>query len=133
MKTIRIRADKVVKEATLNDSETAEAIWQALPLAGVVNRWGDELYFTVPVQVDGAEDAHTELEIGALAYWPPGQAFCVFWGPTPASIAREPRAASPVNVFGKVQNTPEDFAAVPHDATILIGRLAPWEQINSMG
>jgi len=124
MKTIRIRTDIIVKEATLNDSATAEAIWQALPLEGVVNRWGDELYFSVPVQVALAADAQTELEIGALAYWPPGQAFCLFWGPTPASIAREPRAASPVNVFGQVPETPTDFAPVPDGATILIERVS---------
>jgi hypothetical protein len=123
MKTIRITADKVVKEATLNDSETAEAIWQALPLEGVVNRWGDEIYFNVPVQVDRAQDAQTELEIGALAYWPPGKAFCLFWGPTPASLGREPRAASAVNVFGKVADTPTDFAPVRDGATIRIERI----------
>jgi hypothetical protein len=125
MKTIRITTDDIVKEATLNDSATAEAIWQALPLTGEANRWGDELYFNVPVQVPLAADAHTELEIGALAYWPPGQAFCLFWGPTPASLAREPRAASEVNTFGQVPDNPEDFSAVADGATILIERVEP--------
>ncbi len=42
------------------------------------------------------------MEVGDLGYWPPGQAFCIFWGPTPASEADEIRPASPVNVFGRI-------------------------------
>lgn len=123
MRKIRIKTNAVVKEAQLNDNETAEAIWEALPIEGVVNRWGDEIYFSIPVQVDLAGDAHAEMDIGDLAYWPPGTAFCIFWGPTPASLGNEPRAASPVNVFAKVEDAPEDFGRVRDGETIVIERI----------
>ncbi len=80
---------------------TARAIWDALPIRGEANRWGDEIYFGIPVEVE-EEDSQQVVEIGELGYWPPGNAFCVFFGKTPVSIEDEPRAYSPVNVFGKV-------------------------------
>ena len=42
------------------------------------------------------------MEVGEVAYWPPGQALCIFFGPTPASVGDEPRAASPVNPLGSI-------------------------------
>lgn len=80
---------------------TAEAIWKALPINGTVNRWGEEIYFAVSVKAP-EENSQEVVEIGDLAYWPPGSCFCIFFGATPASKGNLPRAASPVNVFGKV-------------------------------
>ncbi|MCP4454261.1 MAG: hypothetical protein GY809_22605 [Planctomycetes bacterium] len=122
MNTICIKTDRVTKQVELNASDTASAIWNALPLEGTVNRWGDEIYFTVPVQVKLAPDAHADMAVGDVAYWPPGPAFCIFWGPTPASTGTEPRAASPVNVFGKVLDHAEDFGDVQDGDTIRIER-----------
>ena len=123
MKTIRIKTNNVVKDVALNSSETAEAIWKALPIQGAVNRWGDEIYFEIPVQVQLAGDARADMKVGDVAYWPPGRAFCIFWGPTPASQGPEPQAASPVNVFGTLQDQPEDFGQVQDGAAILIERV----------
>ena len=94
---IRIRAGDVESEAELNDSATARAIAEALPIDGRVQRWGEEIYFEIPVSVAEAEDARQDMEVGELAYWPPGSAFCIFFGPTPASTGERPRAASNVN------------------------------------
>jgi hypothetical protein len=120
MNIIRIKTKDHVKQVELDTSETASAIWDALPLEATVNRWGDEIYFTVPVQVELASDARADVVVGDVAYWPPGQAFCIFWGPTPASTDSEPRAASPVNVFGKVLDGPEDFGNVQDGDAIRI-------------
>ena len=122
MKKIRIKTDRLVKEAALAANETADAIWEALPIEGRVNRWGDEIYFEIPIQVPLTADAHADVEMGDIAYWPPGQAFCIFWGPTPASLGSEPRAASPVNVFGRVEESPGDLGTVHDGETILIER-----------
>jgi hypothetical protein len=108
---IIIKADQVVKEAVLNDSKTADAIWSKLPINGRGNRWGDEIYFSVPVRL-GPENAKEVVEVGDLGYWPPGNAFCIFWGPTPASSGNEIRPASPVNVFGRIVKGATDFKAV---------------------
>ena len=49
-----------------------------------------------------ADDAVAEVEVGTLAYWPPGSAFCIFWGPTPVSTSDKPKAYSPVNILGEI-------------------------------
>jgi hypothetical protein len=90
---------------------TVEAILRALPLKGVASRWGDEVYFKVPVRV-GEENPQEVVEVGDVAYWPPGEAICIFSGPTPISRGPEPRAYSPVNVFGKVRGDPRIFTRV---------------------
>jgi hypothetical protein len=102
VKKIRILLGDGEVEAMLNESDTAGAVWDALPIEGWANRWGEEIYFEIPVSAELAADARTEMEVGEMAYWPVGRAFCVFFGPTPASKANEPRAYSPVNPLGKV-------------------------------
>jgi len=99
---IRITAGNVSAEAELNDSPTADLIWQALPIEGSGSKWGDEIYFRIPVKAGEADDAQAVVERGDLGYWPPGAAFCIFYGPTPASSGDEIRPASPVNVVGKI-------------------------------
>ncbi len=86
---------------TEENPKTAEAIYNSLPIKGEANRWGDEIYFTIPVNLK-EEKARAEVELGSIAYWPPGKALCIFFGPTPVSKHDEPRAYSPVNVFAKV-------------------------------
>ncbi len=46
---ISIRFDQCLLKATLSDSPCALAIWDALPLSGFATRWGDEVYFPIPV------------------------------------------------------------------------------------
>jgi hypothetical protein len=84
--------------------ETRRALADALPVEGRAARWGDELYFDVPVDVDLEPNARAEVEPGTIAYWPQGPALCLFWGPTPASTGSEPRAASPVNVVARLDD-----------------------------
>ena len=100
---------------------TVKAIIQALPIRGHCNRWGDEIYFRTEVIVS-EENSEQIVEKGALAYWPPGQAFCIFFGPTPASSGSEPRAASPVNVFGRVLQDFNVFRNVKNGEEITISR-----------
>ena len=99
--TLRIAAGPVSAEASLNDSSTAQALWAALPIEAAAQTWGDEIYFPIPVSV-AEEDAQAVVAPGDLGYWPPGRAFCIFFGPTPASRGDECRPASPVNVLGRV-------------------------------
>lgn len=98
--------------ATLDDSPTADAIRAALPLQSVVNRWGEEIYFSIPVKAAEAPNARQEMAVGELAYWPVGSALCIFFGPTPASTGDAPRAYSAVNPVGQVQGDPEASGAV---------------------
>jgi uncharacterized protein len=100
-----------VRTARLNASRTADAIWQALPIEGRANRWGDEIYFPIALELE-PEDARDVVAEGELGYWPPGSAFCLFWGRTPASQGDEIRAASPVNVFGRIEQGATAFGQV---------------------
>ena len=95
-RAIRITVEDLVFDGELNDSATAQRVCDALPIEGRVNRWGDEIYFGIPVTGDEGDEMRTVMAAGELAFWPPGNAFCIFWGPTPASQGDEPRAASDV-------------------------------------
>jgi hypothetical protein len=118
---MRVTAAGVSRVATLVANQTARAIWDALPLEGRANRWGDELYFAVPVGLP-EDEAQEVMAVGDLAYWPPGHAVCIFWGPTPASTGQEPRAASPVNVFGHIAENAAEFGCVQSGAPVKLER-----------
>jgi hypothetical protein len=109
---ITITAGKVRLPAMLNDSPSAEAVWAALPIEARGTRWGEEIYFEIDVPLEESDDARVEMQVGDLAYWPPGSAFCIFFGPTPVSRGREPRAASKVNPLGRVEGDAKAFTAV---------------------
>jgi hypothetical protein len=119
---IRIVAGSVTVNAELDESATAGAIWQSLPIEGSVNTWGDEIYFSIPVRADLESDARDLMEMGELGYWPPGEAFCIFFGPTPMSSGDEIRAASPVNPIGKVLGDPTVLKTVKNGTKITIER-----------
>ena len=116
---IRITAGSVVVLAELNETRTADAIWQALPLSSNVNTWGDEIYFAIPVQME-LENGREVVNLGDLGYWPQGSAFCIFFGPTPVSRADEIRAAGSVNIFGKLIDNPEVLKGVKQGEKIVV-------------
>jgi hypothetical protein len=122
MNKIVISAGSVALEAELNDSPTAQQIWKALPIEGAANIWGDEIYFEIPVMAGQESDARADVEVGELGYWPMGHAFCIFFGPTPASTDERPRAYSPVNIIGRVSGDVTRFRAVRSGAQVRIAR-----------
>ena len=119
-KEIKIKAGNMEVEATLNDSQTAKLIIKELPIEARGNRWGGEIYFSIPVEAGLEEDGRDILEAGELGYWPTGNAFCIFFGPTPASNGDEIRAASKVNVIGRIKGDCSILYQVPDGAEIFI-------------
>ena len=119
---ILITAGQVSAAAVLDQTPTADAIWGALPIEARANTWGDEIYFSIPVKTDLEKNAQEVVQLGDLGYWPPGTAFCIFFGPTPASHGDEIRPASAVNIVGKVQGDPKVFKQVPDGAKIVMQR-----------
>lgn len=99
---IRIDVEGIRFLAELNDSPLAEAILQQLPTQVRMSRWGEEYYGSVGLDAENGPEAVEVVEVGDLAYWPPGDALCIFFGPTPASTGDEPRAASAVTVIGRI-------------------------------
>ncbi len=120
-RAIRITAGSVSAGARLNESKTAGAIWDALPIEAKGQTWGDEIYFDIGLTAP-AEKAREVVDVGDLAYWPPGQAFCIFFGRTPASLGDECRAASPVNVVGKIMGDARVFTTVRSGSRVTIER-----------
>ena len=117
---IKMIAGEVTINAEVYDTPTGVAIAGALPLTAVVNRWGGEIYFTIPVSAPLEADARDVLHPGELGYWPTGKAFCIFFGTTPASQSDECRAASAVNIFGKVSGNLDDLWNVSDGTEVVV-------------
>jgi hypothetical protein len=117
---IRISAGPVSANAVLNDTRTARAVAGALPITALANTWGDEIYFGIPVTTDLEDGGQEVVELGELGYWPPGHAFCIFFGRTPASRGDEIRPASAVTVIGKVEGDPTVFKQVRSGTPVVI-------------
>ena len=117
--SITIIAGAVEVSAELNDTNAAEAVWNALPFSASGNTWGDEIYFRIPVAAE-PEDLQEVVDFGDLAYWPPGSAFCIFFGPTPASRGNEIRPASAVAVIGRITGDPAQLRQVSAGTTVSV-------------
>ena len=118
---IEITADQITVEAELNETQTAGAVWDGLPIEGMANTWGDEIYFSTPI-VLALEAGQEVVERGDLGYWPPGKAICIFFGPTPASRGDEIRPASPVTVFGRVVGDTSVLKMVQDGSQVILRR-----------
>jgi hypothetical protein len=121
-KTFKIVSEKVgtiTAEITSENPNTASLVLGALPIKARANRWGDEIYFSTPVETD-EENARVEVEVGSVAYWPPGKAVCIFFGKTPVSTSNAPRAASNVNVFAKITGDSSIFKRVRDGDEIIL-------------
>ena len=117
---IRIKIGKLSMDAELNETPTAKKIADALPIKTGFNTWGDEIYFSIPVKATPEKDAREIVAVGELGYWPPGTAFCIFFGPTPASTDNRPRAASAVNIIGKVLGDATQFKKVMNESQVTL-------------
>ena len=120
---IEISAGDVIVTAVLNDSDTADELWAGLPITARAQTWGDEIYFSIPVSVEEAADSQETVEMGAVAYWPPGSALCLFWGPTPTSAPGEIRPASAVNVMGLIDGDPTVLGGVADGTEVVVARM----------
>lgn len=112
---IRITVGDVSALAELNDSKTAKAVYEILPVTCDYNVWGDEIYFEIAPALD-LEDPKSVVDVGDITYWPAGRCFCIFWGRTPMSTDDKPVPASPVNVFGRIVGDATVFNNITADA-----------------
>ena len=123
MRRIQIKINDINLTAMLLETPTADAIYHAIPIKGFSQIWGDEIYFEIPVTLGEEPEAKEEVEVGDLAFWPVGSAFCIFFVRTPVSRGNKPRAYSPVNVFGKIEDNPEVLKMVKSQSLIEITKL----------
>jgi uncharacterized protein len=117
---LRIRIGDLTVEAELNNTATAQKIAEALPISAVFNTWGDEIYFPIPVTAELDDNAREVVAVGDLGYWPPGKAFCIFFGQTPMSRPGEIRPASAVNIVGQVKRDATQFKQVMRERMVVL-------------
>lgn len=117
---IVIRIGTLSMEAELNETPTAQKIAAALPLRTSFNTWGDEIYFAIPVDANLDDSAQDVVELGELGYWPPGKAWCIFFGQTPVSQPGKIMPASAVNVIGKVLGDATQFKTVMREREVIV-------------
>jgi hypothetical protein len=89
----------------LDDSrspKTVQAILENLPIEVKINKWGDELYTDKTQIVEKEENGKRQVNLFDVAYWPEGNALCLFYGPTPISEGGKILAYSPVNIVGRI-------------------------------
>ncbi len=118
---IRIAAGGVEIGAVLNDTATASGVMGVLPIRARMNLWGEEIYFQIPLEKE-EEDARETVTVGDIAYWPQGNALCIFLGTTPISRGNEVRPISPVNVIGRTEEALKLLAVVRQGDEIVIRR-----------
>lgn len=91
----------------LDDSRspnTVKAILENLPIEVNINKWGKELYTDKTSITAHEENAKSEVNLLDVAYWPEGNALCLFYGPTPISKSDKIEPYSPVNIVGHIVN-----------------------------
>lgn len=115
---IKINIGNLSMDAHLDDTPTAQQVAEALPLSTSFNTWGDEIYFSIPVDAPLDETAREVVELGDLGYWPTGKAFCIFFGPTPMSRPGKIVPASAVNIIGRVVGDPLLLKGVMHERLV---------------
>lgn len=120
MSRIRISAGGVTLHARLRDTPTARAIAGVLPFDSRAQRWGEEVYFSAPVQLVREPDARDVVEPGEIAYWVEGNAVAIGFGPTPISHGTEIRLAAATNVFADAEEDVTMLAPVPEGAPVRV-------------
>jgi len=123
MPRIRFDFGAQTLDAELLDTPTAKAIAAALPLTASALRWGEEVYFDVPVRVKREGDARAVVAPGEIAYWPEGPAIAIGFGRTPISQGDECRLASPCNIFAKALGDVRALGAVKAGSRIKVTAL----------
>lgn len=118
MRKIQIIVKDHTYQVPLAETPTAQKLWEALPVEGTANLWGEEIYFEIPVSAPQEPDAREEVAVGTIAYWPAGSAFCIFFGPTPVSQGDQPRAYSPVNILGNIEGDVSGLKSVKQRTAI---------------
>ncbi|MHA1300862.1 MAG: cyclophilin-like fold protein [Candidatus Helarchaeota archaeon] len=117
---IIVKSENIELTGELFETETANKVWDVLPITSSVNAWGEEIYYDIPVTLSLEPDARANVEIGEIGYWDVGKSMCIFFGPTPASQGDKPVAASPVNIFGKIIGDATVLKSVKNGAEVIV-------------
>ena len=123
MQKIKFNLKGITLYGFLESSVFSQKIISNLPIKSKIQFWGDEIYFPIPVYENSFEKLVEIVNKGDIAYWPPGNAFCIFWGPTPMSTSNEIRPASPVKLIGSMESDPKIFSQFNNGEIIIMEKI----------
>lgn len=112
MQRVRIKWPRGELFAQLTDTPTAAAVINALPAQSRASTWGEEVYFSLPVDAKLEHDAREVVEPGTVCFWVQGSSLALPYGPTPASRGGECRLVTRVNILGKLEGDPRALSSV---------------------
>ena len=110
-------------EVDLLDTPTARALIEALPFEAKAQTWGEEVYFSTPVQAALEKDARQVVEPGTVCFWTEGDAIALPFGRTPISSDERPKLASRCNILGRIVGDPKRLRAVRGGETVRVEKL----------
>ena len=117
---IRISWSNGQMTAVLKDTPTARNLLNALPCESDAHTWGDEVYFSVPVESELEPDARQVVDPGTVCFWVEGQSLAIPFGPTPVSQGDECRLVTEVNVVGELEDDPQLLESVSEGETMRV-------------
>ena len=120
MQKILITAGPVQIEAEPLNTPTARAIFKRLPIHSKARTWGEEIYFSTPIDVPLEPDAKDVVEPGELAFWVEGHSIAIGFGRTPMSHDQEIRLATKTNIWAKALTDVKLLKAVKDGETISV-------------
>jgi hypothetical protein len=120
---IQIRIADIILTATLRNTPTAQAILAALPIDSRAQTWGEEVYFSTPVNVELEQDARDVVQAGELAFWIEGSCIAIGFGPTPISRGDEIRLAARTNIWADTEDDVRQLKIIQAGAPIHVEAL----------
>ena len=99
MKKLILRINGKSLNLFLKETETAEKIYNAVPINSSINTWGEEIYFNTNLSINREKEAKAVVDFGEIAFWTEGSAIAIGYGKTPVSSGDEIRLASPCNIW----------------------------------
>lgn len=121
---IQIRIADIILTATLRNTPTAQAILAALPIDSRAQTWGEEVYFSTPVNVELEQDARDVVQAGELAFWIEGSCIAIGFGPTPISRGDEIRLAARTNIWADTEDDVRQLKIIQAGAPIHVEALS---------
>lgn len=117
---IIFRIGSVELIAIARDTPTAKSILKALPIQSNAQTWGEEVYFSIPVQSELESDARDVVEPGEIAFWVEGSCIAIGFGPTPISQGNEIRLAAATNIWADAEGNVQDLINTHSQDTVRI-------------